>query len=854
MPKSLIIAEKPSVAQDIAHVLGVDKGADDCFENSEYIITSALGHLVEIYNADEETADSKKRSGPDKHSKWSMQSLPVLPSTFSLRALKAGKKRIQQITKLATRSDLSSIINACDAGREGELIFHYIARLIGFDKEVKRLWLQSMTPAAIRRGFAELRSAADLQPLCDAAKARNEADWLVGINATRALTALNSKHGGFFLTTVGRVQTPTLALLVTRERERRAHVARQYWNMTVAFEVAAGTYEAKWTKPATAVAGPKDREDRSDRIWEQQELERLRAIVQGSPAPSGEATDVSTLKRQSPPGLFDLNGLQREANRRHSLPARRTLGALQSLYERYKLLTYPRTESRHLPADYITVCQEILAKFANDADSAYLATGLAAHAKSIPAADVAAVGKRVFDDAKISDHFAIIPTGQLPKEELPDIEAKIYELACRRFVAAFMPVAQVRETVRTTVIAGETFKAKGQIIVAAGWLAAAKNIPQDRVLPPLASASENATVVEVDIDHKETTPPSRYDEAALLGAMQGAYKFVEEEDLAEALNAGGGLGTPATRAAVIEELINHKYVVRDGKELIPQRKAFSLLALLTGMNIDEMVKPSLTGAWESRLQRIETGEENVTAFIEDIREFAGKICAVAKTYDPDATPGTYAELQSPCPKCAGAMQEGYRKYVCGNCGFFFWKTLANRQMNPAEAEVLLSEGKVGPFEDFESKYGKPFAATLVLQESGKITFEFTNDQQNEEVDVATLATVGKCPKCQSAVLATPLSYSCTNLLDGSGKCDFKLRNIICQRELTVDEAAVMFAERKSILLRNFISKRGKPFNAYLTLNDVGKLGFEFENTRAPAKKSKSTKKTKTAKKKIKERY
>lgn len=870
------------MAQDIARALGDAQRHGGYFESPDLVITSAIGHLVEIYNPDEETQDHKRirkqpprpAAGTGKRSlgKWSLDNLPALPAKFGLRPIKSTEERIKLIRKLAKRKEITGVVNACDAGREGELIFHYIARLLGFEHPVQRLWLQSMTTAAIRTAFTHLRHASEMTPLRHAAVARSEADWLVGINATRALTALNSKDGGFQLTTVGRVQTPTLAMLVQRERQRQEHVARKYWKLGVTFQVAAGTYAAHWVREERKAV---DREDRPERIWEASEAQRLLGLLAGGNTPAtGMASDTNKERRRSPPRLFDLNELQRQANRRHSLSARHTLRAAQSLYEKHKLITYPRTETRHLPPDYVAVCAQTLTRLANEV------TDGTAELALLAAAGTEKAGKRVFDASKVSDHFALIPTGQPPNEGLPPIERKVYDLVYRRFLATFLPVAVVRETVRHTVLGGETFTTRGKVVLEPGWLAAEHPGNEDQLLPALAGATEEARVVSAtgELEEQKTTPPARHDDSTLLGAMRGADEFVDTDDLSAALAAAGGLGTAATRASIIEELVRTEYVVRESKELIPTAKSFSLLELLTGMGISELTKPDLTGKWESFLRDIEAGTGDPGEFLDQIRELVTEVVTVAKGYDPDATGGNYAALATPCPQCGEGMEESYRKYLCRNCKFFFWKTVAGRQLTVTEAEQLLDglaavrppaatpatepatpaagkDGKagaevvvgrgIGPFKDFKSMRGFPFTASIALRVDGKVEMKFPSQEADEVGDVDQLAVLGICPKCQGNVLEAPASYSCRHLLDGSGKCDFKLGKTICKRPLATEEAAQLVAPGlgRTALLDDFVSKRNRKFKAFLKLDATGRLEFEFEARAAKKKPAKKAAKT-----------
>jgi DNA topoisomerase-3 len=405
MGKQLIIAEKPSVANDIARVLGKFKKEKDFFENEDYVISSAVGHLVEI---------KAPESAEPKRGKWKIENLPVVPDHFDLVPIAKTEARLKVLKRLLKRKDIEGVINACDAGREGELIFRYIIEWAKVDKPVRRLWLQSMTPNSIKQGFEELRSDEELVPLSDAAHARSEADWLIGINGTRALTSFNSQGGGFRKTTVGRVQTPTLSIIVHREEEIQKHVPVDYWEVHGTFQVAAGSYEGRWfdeefKKPKEAGEHLKVNDYKAERIWEE---EKARAIVSACEGGEGIIEENSKPSKQASPLLYDLTSLQRDANARFGFPARMTLNVAQSLYERHKALTYPRTDSRYLPEDYLGTVRSAIGKLTG--------TELGPHAQYLLDNDRIKPTKRIFNSAKVSDHFAIIPTGEIPaklKEE-----------------------------------------------------------------------------------------------------------------------------------------------------------------------------------------------------------------------------------------------------------------------------------------------------------------------------------------------------------------------------------------------------------------------------------------------------
>jgi len=563
MSKKLIIAEKPSVAADIARALGGFTRKSDYFESDEYVLSSAVGHLLELVVP--EAYDVKK-------GKWSFGKLPLIPPHFDLSPIERSEDRLNTLLRLLKRKDVTGLVNACDAGREGELIFRYFVQHAKTKKPIERLWLQSMTQQAIREGFSKLRPDRELMPLADAAKSRSEDDWLVGINGTRAMTAFNSKEGGFYLTTVGRVQTPTLAILVEREEKIRAFTSRDYWEVHARFEAKAGEYPGRWFDPA--FKKDDDGERRPERVWDEKAAAKIAAACQGK---KGIATEEAKPSTQLSPTLFDLTSLQREANGRFGFPARMTLSLAQALYEKHKVLTYPRTDSRALPEDYLPTVKDTLKELGGtDAYGGF--------ARQVLKQGWVKPNKRIFDNTKISDHFAIIPTLQTPKH-LTEPEQKLYDMVVRRFLAVFYPAAEFLQTTRTTKVGEHHFRTDGRVLQNPGWLSVYGRAvgDEEKTLPAIAPG-EQVPVLEVASQANQTKPPPRYTEATLLSAMEGAGKLVEDDELREAMEAKG-LGTPATRAATIEGLIREEYVHREGRELVPTPKAFSLLFALHMLHI-----------------------------------------------------------------------------------------------------------------------------------------------------------------------------------------------------------------------------------------------------------------------------
>lgn len=615
--KILIIAEKPSVAADLVKVLpGKFIKEKTHFEGDTYVVSFAIGHLVTICFPEEIDP---------AYQKWDMDNLPILPKSFPLKSLDGTKSQLTALQKLIRRKDIKQIINACDAGREGELIFKYIVKFVWnasvAEKTFKRLWLQSMTGDAIRTAFLSLRDNSEMLPLEDTALCRSESDWLIGINATRALTGYNSRKGGFFLTPCGRVQTPTLSLLVKRERARLDFIPQPYWNLQGGFVSGNEVYEGKWID-ANFSREAGEPLTRADRIWTKEEALAIIARCTGKNATVEEQSKKNT---QNSPQLYDLTLLQREANSRFGFSAKNTLALAQSLYERHKLLTYPRTDSKHLPEDYLQSTKDVLKR---QADWTFGQFAKEALAKNYVQPD-----KRIFNNSKISDHHAIIPTTILPSR-LNEQEAKIYQMVVQRFLAVFFPPAVFLNTKRISLVEGESFLTEGKILLEAGWKAVYGNTSGDGQERSLAPITANALVTcqEIVISDHETTPPPRFNEATLLSAMENSDKLVEDEDLADAMKERG-LGTPATRAAIIEKLIKEKYVVREGKDLTPTGKAFELLALLEAMKIEVLASPELTGEWEYKLNRMLKGQFTRDKFMAEIRAMTENIIDRVKNFE-----------------------------------------------------------------------------------------------------------------------------------------------------------------------------------------------------------------------------
>ncbi len=850
MTKTLVIAEKPSVAQDIVRALTPVAGKfdkhEDHFENDRYVVTSAVGHLVEIQAPEQFDV---------KRGKWSFAHLPVIPPYFDLKPVDKTKTRLNAVVKQAKRKDVTQLINACDAGREGELIFRLIEQYAGgakpLGKPVKRLWLQSMTPQAIRDGFDALRTEQQMAGLASAARSRSEADWLVGINGTRAMTAFNSRDGGFFLTTVGRVQTPTLSLVVEREEKIRKFISRDYWEIHATFGAQAGEYPAKWFDPKWKKG--EDVEARADRVWSAAEAQAIANAVRGKKATVTEESKPTT---QASPLLFDLTSLQREANGKFGFSAKTTLALAQSLYERHKALTYPRTDSRALPEDYLPVAKQT---FEMLADSGM--RHLAPHALTALNNNYIRPSKRIFDNSKVSDHFAIIPTTQAPSG-LSEAEQKLYDLVVRRFMAVFFPSAEYTVTTRISTVAPHSFKTEGKVLVKPGWLAIYGKEAADEVeggkdgdkgqnLVPV-KPGEMVNTLAADPKGLKTKPPARYSEATLLGAMESAGKQIDDDELREAMQEKG-LGTPATRAAIIEGLLTEKYMLREGREIIPTAKAFQLMTLLRGLEVEELCRADLTGEWEYKLSQMEKGQLSREAFMAEIAAMTERMVKKAKEYDRDTIPGDYATLESPCPNCGGVVKENYRRFACvgkagaEGCGFSFGKSPAGRTFETAEANALLRDKKIGPLEGFRSKAGWPFTSEIVIKyddeaHNYKLEFDFGDDKKGEESgEIVEFedAALGPCPICGAEVHEHGSNYVCSKAVPTAAQptpsCTFKSGKIILQQPVEREQMTKLLETGKTDLLDKFVSMRTRRnFKAHLAWDkDAGKVNFEFAPSKFP---------------------
>jgi len=811
MSKSLIIAEKPSVAQDLARALGKVPKKGEHFENDEYVISSAVGHVVEL----EMPEDIDKK----KYGFWRLETLPIIPEKFGLKPIADSKDRFNYLKKLLARKDVDTVINACDAGREGELIFSNLYQLAKSRLPVKRAWMQTMTVEGIGEAFRKLRDGAEMAGLADAARSRSESDWLIGINGTRAITKRMFGSRGRNVATVGRVQTPTLAIVFGRELEIRNFKPRSYWRVIARFEIANGVYEGVYQR-ANFKKAQNDEHDRIDRIWDRATAEAALKACEAKPL--AKVAEQKKSSSQASPRLYDLTTLQREANNRFGLSARRTLQIAQALYERHKVITYPRTDSRALPEDYIPTCRETLVSLSGD---------LGKHGRFALEHGWVRPNKRIFNNAQISDHFAIIPTTTEPKN-LDEMESRVYDMIARRFVAAFFPAAEFDITTRiSTVAAGHEFKTEGKVLTSPGWLAVygkttAEDSTDSKALPGLTPADNaQAKTISAELQSEATKPPPRYTEATLLSAMEGAGKLVDDESMAEAMKERG-LGTPATRADTIDGLINQKYIERNQRELIPTTKAESLLQFLAAVHADALTKPDMTGEWEYKLRQMEHGKFPRRAFMAEIVEVTKGIVERTKSFEEDDSNSRVTDIISPSD--GKPMVETLRGYKSQDGALMIYKVMSGRKIEEDEARQLVAAGEIGPLDGFVSaKTGNRFPSKIKIVDDEKnpgrkkAELDFGN-----KVDVNGLVPFWTHPETGAELCEAPTSYVLRERDGDAWKEIFKVGRIMCQKEVTREQAVQLVERGKTDLIEKFISKKGRPFDAFL-LRQGAKINWEF---------------------------
>lgn len=811
MGKILVLAEKPSVGRDIARVLGCTNKGEGLIAGEEYIVSWCIGHLVQLY----EPEDYDK-----KYKAWSMDTLPIVPEVFRLKASSGTSKQFSIVKKLMNSSEVDSIICATDAGREGELIFRYTYALSKCNKPFNRLWISSMTDAAIKKGFKEIKPGADYDSLYSSAKCRSESDWLVGMNASRAFSIVYNSN-----LSIGRVQTPTLAIIVARHIERENFKADNYYEVSVKYDGYTGT----WYNEAS----------KDTKIMDKLQAQAIADKVKGK---EGTVKDLKhEHKKEPPPQLFDLTELQRASNRKYGLSASKTLDIVQSLYEK-KLVTYPRTDSKYISEDIVPTLM--------DRVNSVNRPGFSSVTGYIKKLSDLNMGKRYVDDKKVSDHHAILPTEQPPRAgSLSADEEKLYDIIARRFLSIFMPPYEYTATTLLSTVEGETFISKGKTVQRLGWKYLYGNdSPEDKKekeesLPELKVGDQLKTK-GVKVEEKQTKPPALYNEATLLSAMENVGRFVEDEELKEQLKEGG-LGTPATRAGIIERLIKVGYIKREKKNLIPTEKGINLITIVP----DKIKSPELTGSWEKALSLMAKGQYDSKAFMDSIIEYSISLINEAKS---DTKPVHFErefKKKTPagkCPACGSPVFENSKSWGCSawktkGCKFSIWKEdkfLAryNKTVTGVIAKALLKDGlaeakgltKPGTQEKFDSM-------VKLIQSNGYWNLVLANEPEG---------AIGNTPPAPKAVTpekakVTPTNFICPicrkNHLSFSDGPKFKGWGCHGWKEgcrfsipfqlygVNLEQYLPEIAGKGSTdVIDSFISKDGKPFSARLVVKN-GKL-------------------------------
>ena len=798
----LIVAEKPSVGRDIARTLGIRGGGKGVIGTGDVRVTWCLGHLAEL--ADPSSYDPAWRS-------WRLDVLPMMPDAFKLQPRKdSGADQWRVVRDLLRDEQLGEVVNACDAGREGELIFANVYELAGCRAPVQRLWISSMTDAAIRQGFDKLRPGEQMANLESAARCRSEADWLVGLNATRAMTIRMRSGSSSTLLSLGRVQTPTLALLDARERAIEEFVPETFFQVKVRFGVPEGQWEALWTPPL-----PKGRKRHGPNVDRLKSREHADAIIARIAGRKGLVAKVERKKtREKPPLLYDLTTLQQEANKRLKLSAKNTLEVAQALYEKHKVLTYPRTDSRHLSSDQVPGLGKVI-------DSLRFGPYEQA-ADSILSAWPKKPGKRVVDDSEVSDHHAIIPTGIDPRDQpLKPLEKRLYDLVARRFLAVFCADAVFATVLVDTHIEQDSFIAKGRSQLDPGWRAIdpPKQTKKEVLLPPVDEGVQ-ADQVEAKIHEGQTKPPRRHTEATLLGAMERAGDELDDVELKRAMKRNG-LGTPATRASIIETLLARTYICREDGALVPTPSGRTLLELLP---VDELKSPALTGGWEARLVAMAEGADDRDRFMEDIRAFVQRAIGAIASMEIDsvlrdalAPPvPTDGELLGTCPRCQGEVRQVPRGWRCVGCPLDIPATIARRDVSNRMAKSLLVDGKTRAVAGWKSRLDKPFVAGLELKDDGSVGFYFPEPD-----------SLGDCPACGKPVRPRGRIVTC----DTGRECPFVVFEEMSGRKIPSTAIGGLLADGRSELIEGFADRDGKPFDGALVWRN-GRVVVERVDRRA----------------------
>ena len=805
----VVLAEKPSVAEDIAKMLNISKKEATHWSGEGIVVTWAVGHMLELKYMDDYNPDFKnwRKTAAD---------LPFIPEEFEFKP-KSGstRKQLTAVKKLMGDKEVTEIVNACDAAREGELIFQTIFRYSKAKSPVSRMWLQSMTKEAIQRAWDERKSSSEYQNLSDAAYSRSYADWLIGMNGSRIAEVFLPKKRTERIS-LGRVQTATLAILVDHEIEILQHTARPFWVLTAQFEGDSSSWNGRWE-------GGKSTEDtKAHWVLTFEDKERIQALLDSKQ--QATVTQKISESKERPPLNFDLTTLQRQANSMFSWPAKRTLNVAQSLYERHKLTTYPRTDSRYLPTDMKETINTTLTNLSQlDDMKSFIETLTSNGLKN---------EKRNFNDAKVSDHFAIIPTGNLPTGSLSKDEQRLFNMIVRNFIASWYGEALIEKQKRTADLGGEIFTKEAQQYTTLGWR---EVVPKNLTFPEgwgnVSSDSPVADISSYEWKEEKSKPPSRIKEARLLSLMEKAGKDIEDEDLAEAIS-GKGLGTPATRADTIEKLLSRGYISRQQSgALNATPHGIRIIEILRRIPVEWITSAELTGEMEAALTSVQKGEIKAKEYMNSIIEQTTDLVTRVRDHDRSKLFEQDASIGN-CPKCQATIVETALSYTCEmnegkekGCSFVFWKDTSGRWFDRTTATRLLEQKEIADLHGFFNRNGESYETSIVISDEGKVTSSKSTGNRANSSDEALCP----CPKCDGTIRETDTHYACDQ-----EECKFSgVGKVICKREINREEAKSILVDGKSPLIQDFISRRGRPFPAFLVL-EGNKVGFEFPPREAAA--------------------
>ena len=815
----VVIAEKPSVAEDIAKVLGVTKKTETHWESEDLVITWAVGHLLELKTPEEYD---------DRLKDWrkSIDLLPFIPEEFELKPSKgrgSNRKQLTAIKKLISSKTCTEVVNACDAAREGELIFRRIVEFSKSKLPMSRMWLQSMTPDSIMKAYDGRVDSNSFSKLRDAAVSRAEADWIIGMNGSRiASTFLRTGRNDGTSMSLGRVQTATLALIVDKELEILGHKAEPFWELEVDFKSGNCEWTGRWERRDN-VEDKDNPLSKAHRITEKREKQVLENLLDSD----GDFLTKQEHRnsKENPPLNFDLTSLQREANSMWSWTSKRTLSVAQQLYDTHKLTTYPRTDSRYLPEDMIETIGKTIAQLgAQDK--------LQPHSERLKNNGLENVSRN-FDNSKVSDHYAIIPTGKIPQGNLTGDAAKLYDLICRQFLASFHPIAIWDVQTRIATKDNHDFKKEVRILKESGWREVK---PKSNNIPEKWNSLEHNPAVTEAVEHRfkeeMTKPTNRLKEAKLLSLMENAGRSIDDEALAEAMK-GKGLGTPATRADTIEKLISRNFIQRARSgSLRATPGGIKLIELLRAIPVEWITSPELTGDMEAKLSSVQNGDFSRQQYMQIIYHKAQEMVERIKNHDRNELFNNSISIGN-CPKCADNLTETVLSYICpknegrgSGCDFVFWKNTSGRWFDRNTATRLLENQELIDLHGFFNRNGEPYIASVKINDSGNVEFlgggESTSSADDDELC--------ECPACSKGTIRINATmYACDNQ-----ECKFRgLSQEMCKRKISTDEAKSILVDGKSAILEDFISKKGRPFSAYLKL-DGNRVKFEFPPRKAAA--------------------